>query len=91
MVQVHIHIYRLNAICHDVVIGLFAWYRGFTSYIYLSNCDTHYSVALSVYYCEIFKFCFGVFSGDVVVSGGLISIVGNSFFKGPVGFTYVFN
>ena len=25
-------------------------------------------VAVSVYYCEIFKFCFWVFCGDVVVS-----------------------
>ena len=37
-----------------------------------------YGVALSVYYCKIFKFCFWVISGDVVVSdgtGGLISMV----------------
>ena len=49
---------------------------------------------LSVYYCEIFKFCFWVFCGDVVISGGtsgLISLVSNSFFRGPVGFTYVFS
>ena len=35
-------------------------------------------VAVSVYYCEIFKFCFWMFCGDVVVSdgtGGLISMV----------------
>ena len=41
-----------------------------------------------------FKFCFWVFCGDVVVSdgtGGLISMVWNSFFQGPVGFTYVFS
>ena len=34
-----------------------------------------------------------MFCGDVVVSngtGGLISVVWNSFFQGPVGFTYVF-
>ena len=33
---------------------------------------------LSVYYCKIFKFCFLVFCGDVIVSdgtGGLISMV----------------
>ena len=37
---------------------------------------------------------FGCFVGDVVVSdgtGGLISMVWNSFFQGPVGFTYVFS
>ena len=41
-----------------------------------------------------FKFCFWMFCGDVVVSdgtGGLISMVWNSFFQGPVGFTYVFS
>ena len=35
-----------------------------------------------------------MFCGDVVVSdgtGGLISMVWNSFFQGPVGFTYVFS
>ena len=35
-------------------------------------------VALSVYYCESFKFCFWVFCGDVMVSdgtSGLISMV----------------
>ena len=40
-----------------------------------------------------FKFCFWVFCRDVVVSdgtGGLISMVWNSFFQGPVSFTYVF-
>ena len=50
--------------------------------------------AVSVYFYEIFKFCFGVICRDVVVSdgpGGLISMVWNSFFKGPVGFTYVFS
>ena len=49
-------------------------------------------VAVSVYYCEIFNFCFGVFCRDVVVSdgnSGLISIVWNSFFQGPAGFTFV--
>ena len=42
--------------------------------------------SLSVCYCKIFKFCFWMFSGDVVVSdgtGGLISMVWNSFFQGP--------
>ena len=51
-------------------------------------------VLLSVYYCEIFKFYFLVFCGDVVVldgTGGLISLVWNSFFWGPIGFTYVFS
>ena len=41
-------------------------------------CSVVYSVAVSVYYCEIFKFCFWVICGDVVVSdgtGGLISMV----------------
>ena len=41
---------------------------------------------------KIFKFCFWVFCGDVVISDGtdgLISVVWNSFFQGPVGFTYV--
>ena len=41
-----------------------------------------------------FKFCFWVFCVDVVVSdgtGGLISMIWNSFFQGPVGFTYVFS
>ena len=35
-------------------------------------------VTPSVYYCKIFRFCFWVFCGDVVVSdgtGGLISMV----------------
>ena len=43
---------------------------------------------------EYFKFCFWVFCGDVVVSdgtGSLISMIQNSFFQGPVGFTYVFS
>ena len=51
-------------------------------------------VAVSVYYCEIFKFCFWVFCGYVVVSdspGGLIPMVQNSFFQGPIGFTYAFS
>ena len=37
--------------------------------------------------------CFWVFCGDVMVpdgTGGLISMVWNSFFQGPVGFAYVF-
>ena len=37
-----------------------------------------YSIALSVYYCKILKFCFWVFCGDVLVSdgtGGLVSMV----------------
>ena len=41
-------------------------------------CSMVQGVALSVYYCEIFKFCFKVFCGDMVVSdgtGGLISVV----------------
>ena len=57
-------------------------------------CSTVWNVALSIYYCEIFKFCLWVFCGDVVISdgtGGLISVSRNSFFQGPVGFTYVFN
>ena len=45
-------------------------------------------------FCKIFRLCFWVFCGDVVVSdgtAGLISMVRNSFFQGPVGFTYVFS
>ena len=41
-------------------------------------CSMVKGIALSVYYGKIFKFCFGVFCGDVVDSdgtGGLISIV----------------
>ena len=41
-------------------------------------CSMVLGVALSVYYCKIFKFCFWVFCGDVVISdgtGGLISMV----------------
>ena len=40
------------------------------------------------------EFCFWVFCGDVIVSdgnGGLFSMVWNSFFQGPVDFTYVFS
>ena len=40
------------------------------------------------------NFCFWVFCEDVVVFdgiGGLISVVWNSFFQGPVRFTYVFS
>ena len=51
-------------------------------------------VLLSLSYCEIYKFYFWVFCGDVVISdgtGGFISLVCNSFFQGPVGFTYVFS
>ena len=41
-----------------------------------------------------FKFYFWVFCGDVVVFDGTVgwrSMVWNSFFEGPVGFTYVFS
>ena len=43
-------------------------------------CLMVYSVTLSLsfYYCKIFKFCFWVFCGDVLVSdgtGGLIAMV----------------
>ena len=41
-------------------------------------CSMVKGVAVSVYYCKIFKFCCWVFCGDVVVSdgtGGLISMV----------------
>ena len=52
-------------------------------------------VLLSLYIIvKSLEFCFWVFCGDVVVShgtGGLISMVWNSFFQGPVGFTYVFS
>ena len=51
-------------------------------------------VALSVNYCKILKFHFWMFCGDVVVSdgtGGLNSMVSNSFFQGSLGFTYVFS
>ena len=51
-------------------------------------------VAISICYCETFKFCFWMFCMDVLVfdgTGGLISMVWNSFFEGPIGFTYVFS
>ena len=41
-------------------------------------CSIVYDVTVSAYYCEIFKFCFWIFCGDVMVSdgiSGLISIV----------------
>ena len=36
-------------------------------------CLKVWAVAVSVYYCEIFNFCFLVFCGDVVVSDGTVS------------------
>ena len=57
-------------------------------------CTMVYGVDVSFYYFKILKFCFWVICRDVVVSddtGGLISIVWNSFFQGPIGFTYVFS
>ena len=57
-------------------------------------CSTVQGVAVSVYHCKIFKFCFWVFCQDVVVSegtDGLISMVWNSLFQGPIGFTCVLN
>ena len=56
------------------------------------QCRMLLSLCLLLWY--LFKFCFLVFCVDVVVSdgtGGLISMIWNSFFQGPVGFTYVFS
>ena len=57
-------------------------------------CSIMQGVAVSLYDCEIFNFWFKVISRDVVASdgtGGLLSMVWNSFFLGPVGFTFVFS
>ena len=70
----------------------FCWVMGFDIKMKCFFCLMVEGVAVSVYYCEIFEFCFWVFSRDVMVSdgtGGFISMIWNSFFEGPIGFIYV--
>ena len=48
MVQVHVHIYRLNTIYHNMVISLKTLYGGCTSYIHSNNCDTHHALLFKI-------------------------------------------